>query len=90
MSILSRHEIEIRVLLTAIGVIGGIFLHPAVPLICIVLLSFAYRSFEAILLGLFVDFAWQPVAYMEPMPYFTLGAILVVWLLEPIRMQLLR
>lgn len=90
MSILSHHEIRIRILLTLIGVFGGMFVHPMVPIVCILLLACAYRSTEALFLGLFMDFAWQPLSYLHPLPYFTLGAIVIVWLFEPIRSQLLR
>lgn len=90
MSILSRHEINIRILLTIVGVLGGFFVHPAIPAVCIVFLAFAYRSYEALVLGLLIDFAWQPVGFAHPLPIFTIGAIVIVWVFEPIRSQLLR
>lgn len=90
MSTLSRHETSIRIALTIVGLWGLVFAHPAVPLLCIVLLSLAYRSFEALALGLLVDFAWQPVGLLHPLPYCTIAAIVIVWALEPLRTQLLR
>ena len=73
-----------------IGLVGGLFIHPAIPIACIIALALAYRSIEAVTLGLFVDLLWQPVSFMHPLPYCTIAAIVIVWALEPVRTQLLR
>ncbi len=58
--------------------------------ISIILLSLRFRSWEALLLGLCMDLTFQPSGdFFHTIPFFTLGAIAVVWLLEPLRRQLL-
>jgi hypothetical protein len=81
----------IRALIAAIGY-GSLFVGlPIVTAVCILLLALRYRAWEAVLLGLFVDFMWLPSEYaLYTLPYFTLGSIIVVWGLEPLRRQFLR
>ena len=73
----------------AIGIMGFIstlLLNPWVPAIAILALAFLWRAWEAILLGLFIDLLWLPPGHL---PYFTIGAIVVVWIMEPIRREFL-
>jgi len=70
----------------AVGLFGGIVLSPWIPGFCILLLSLRWRAFEALFLALCMDLFWSPLGHL---PFFTLGAIAVVWLLEPIRREFL-
>jgi hypothetical protein len=80
----------LRVTIACIGFIGAIFWPAWVPALCIVLLSVRFRAWEAILLGLFVDLLWlSPQSSFHGFPFFTLGAILVVWAFEPLRSEFL-
>ena len=77
---------SLRIAIAAVGFAGAIFLPVWVPAIAILVLAFFWRSWEALMLGLLVDFLWLP---MHSFPLFTLGAILVVWALEPVRNEFL-
>lgn len=57
--------------------------------LCILALSIRYRAWEAVVLGFMMDMLWLPFEGIA-FPYFTLGSIAVVWLLEPLRTQFLR
>lgn len=89
MSTLSRHEGSIRIGLTLIALLSGIFWSPWIALACMIMLAFAYTAYEVLFIGLVLDFLWHPIAVLHPLPLFTIVAILSVWLLEPIRSQLL-
>jgi hypothetical protein len=86
---LSRHAASIRTILVVIALVGGVFVHPAIALVCMAALALAYTAYEVLFLGLMMDFIWQPVSLLHPLPLFTLAAILLLWLLEPVRSQLL-
>lgn len=75
-----------RASVSVIGFLGAIFVPMWVPIAAILIAAFFWRAWEAMLLGLFVDLLWLPAGHV---PLFTLGAILVVWLLEPIRSEFL-
>ena len=83
-----------RVLLAVIGFASALVAPPWVPAICVVLLAVRYRAWEAIVLGLLVDLTWQPLGLaggiFHTLPLFTLFCIIVVWVFEPVRSQLLR
>lgn len=86
---LSRDN-SIRVLLFALGVLGALFAPFWVPLMCMLLLSMRFRAWEVLFLGLLIDFLWLPsVGYLHPVPLFTVGSILLVWALEPLRREFL-
>ena len=89
MSTLSRHEGSIRIGLTILAMLSGVFWSPWIALVCMVVLAFAYTAYEVLFIGLFIDFLWQPIAFLHPLPLFTILALLAVWLLEPVRSQLL-
>jgi len=76
----------VRIIIAVIGFIGAIFLPTWVPIAAIIVSAFFWRAWEAMALGLFVDFLWLPT---HAFPWITLGAIAVVWLLEPIRSEFL-
>lgn len=74
----------LRITIAVMGFLAAIVLNAWVPAIAIVALAFLWRSWEALLLGLFVDLLWLPQGQI---PFFTVGAILVVWVMEPIRKE---
>ena len=76
----------LRILIFVAGLLGGLSLSPWIPAVAILALSLRWRAFEALILALLMDFFWLPLGYV---PFFTLGAILVVWLLEPMRREFL-
>lgn len=80
-----------RILLGVLGYASLFWGLPWFTGLCIVLLALRYRAWEAILLGLFMDLMWLPSPYtLYTLPYFTLGSLVVVWGLEPLRRQFLR
>ncbi len=81
----------LRIIIAAVGFLG-IFVAPSwVPLVCIVLLSLRFRAWEGIVIGLVLDLMWLPLGlpYVH-VPFYTLVSILIVWGLEPLRLELLR
>lgn len=72
------------------GFVGAIFFTPWVPLAAVILLSLRFRAYEAIALGLFMDLMWLPAGFMSSVPWCTLIAFVIVFALEPLRVQLLR
>ncbi|MFA7309969.1 MAG: hypothetical protein WC050_03630 [Candidatus Paceibacterota bacterium] len=79
-----------RITIALIGFCGALIGHWWIPVICMLVLAFRYRAWEIILLGLSIDFMWEPAAGIAAsFPYFTIGAIVVVWAFEPIRSQFL-
>lgn len=77
---------SLRAALAFLGIFGAIFFPVWMPVAAIFILSALWRSWEALLIGLFLDFLWAPP---HAMPYFTLGAIAVVWAFEPLRARFL-
>lgn len=81
---------SIRVIIAAVGCIGAVFAPPWVTLACIVLLSLRYRAWEVIVLGLAADLMWLPGGpSLSLFPLFTVLALILVWGLEPLRLQFL-
>jgi len=76
----------IRVAIFSASLIGGLCFSPWIPAVGILALSLRWRAFEALALALMMDFFWLPVGHL---PLFTFGAIIVVWLLEPMRREFL-
>lgn len=76
----------IRISIAAIGFVGAIFSPVWIPIAAIFISAFFWRAWEAMLLGLFIDFLWLPIGAT---PWFTVGAIIIVWLFEPIRSEFL-
>lgn len=81
----------IRIVLASFGYISALVGVPWLTALCIVLLALRFRAWEAVLLGLCMDFLWLPMQFsVYTLPYFTIGALLIVWLFEPLRAQFLR
>jgi hypothetical protein len=84
------HPTSIRIALSAIGFIGALFMPPWVPFTVLVALSLRFRSYEAVALGLGMDLVWLPTGITSSIPWCTLTALVIVWVLEPLRVQLMR
>lgn len=80
----------IRPALALIGLLGVFFAPVWVPCLCAVLLSLRFRAWEAVCIGALIDMLWMPATGSIVLPFFTIAAIAIVWLLEPLRLQLLR
>ncbi len=76
----------LRITLAAIGFFSAILLSPWVTGVAMLALAFLWRAWEVLFLGLCIDLLWSPVGHI---PIFTIGAILIVWVLEPIRKEFL-
>ena len=79
-------ENSIRALLFALGAWGALFGPAWLPLVPMVLLSIRFSAWEVLLLGLLEDFLWMPGTQV---PWFTVAAIIIVWMFEPLRKELL-
>jgi hypothetical protein len=79
-----------RLIIAIVGVVGVFFAPPYVPLLCMLLLCLRFRAWEALCIGLLADMVWLPEASFGAIPFFTLAGVLLVWGLEPLRLQLLR
>lgn len=58
-------------------------------MICMLYLSVRHPAWEVPFLGLFIDLIWLSHGDGFSFPVFTIGSILVVWLLNPLRNQFL-
>jgi hypothetical protein len=80
----------IRVVLATAGFISILFAPWWVPFACMVLLSLRFRAWEVLLIGLCMDLIWLPTGtFFSPIPLFLLGALIMVWALEPLRSRFL-
>lgn len=86
---MSRLTSFFRAVLLLMGLIGALFGPWWLPVIAIVILSLRFRSWEALVIGLVADFVWLPAGLVAHPPLYTLGAIVLVWALEPLRRRLL-
>lgn len=77
------------------GILGAIFAPPWVPLLVIVILALSRWAWVVIPLALTVDFLWLPAgsgsglfgSLVDPVPLFTIGGIVLAWILEPLRSE---
>jgi hypothetical protein len=78
-----------RYLLFAIGV-ASVFFAPlwGVALVAL-LLSLRWRAWEVLFLGVLVDILWFPSGFAFGIPLATVLSVVLVWLFEPLRAQLL-
>ncbi len=81
---------KLRIALFAGGVLSAVFAPPWVVFAFIIVLALRFRAAEAIVLGLLMDLTWLPAAApFTVLPLCTLGAVAIVWLLEPVRIEFL-
>jgi hypothetical protein len=78
----------LRIALAVLGFLSAIAGWPLLTALIIIVLSLRYRAYEALCIGLVTDFLWQPAG--AHLPLFTLGAIILVWVLEPVRAEFMR
>ena len=79
-----------RVAIAVVGFISVLVFSPWVSVLCIFLLAVRFRSWEAILIGAFMDLTWlSSGTFFHSRPLFTLAALVVVWGFEPLRAQFL-
>ncbi|PIR82827.1 hypothetical protein COU20_00180 [Candidatus Kaiserbacteria bacterium CG10_big_fil_rev_8_21_14_0_10_59_10] len=80
----------LRPILFLIGLFSALFLTPWVTLVCAVLLAMRYHAWEVLVLGVVVDLVWLPgVSGVASIPFATLLAAALVWVLYPLRRELL-
>ena len=79
---------RLRLTLDFLGILSVLFLPAWVAIVIMAILSARYRAYEVLFLGLIMDFMWAPAAFSyATLPWFTLTAILFVWILEPLRSE---
>ncbi|MBV9159420.1 MAG: hypothetical protein JO019_02360 [Candidatus Kaiserbacteria bacterium] len=81
---------NVRPALAVIGFLGAMIAPPWVPIACIVLLALRFRAIEAIAIGFFTDMLWIGAPETHALPLFTIASIIIVWGLEPLRLEFLR
>lgn len=86
---MSSLELVLRGVLVVIAYVGAVMLPYWVPLMCLVLLSLRFRAWEAIGVGLLMDFLWVPASASVPLPVFTVITIIILWMFEPLRSEFL-
>jgi hypothetical protein len=80
----------IRVIVGLFGFTSIFFLSPIFVFLAVIILSVRYRAWEALFMGLILDFMWSPGGSMMMLiPFATLLSIFIVWALEPLRSELL-
>ncbi len=81
---------SIRILLACGGALGALFISPWVAFAAALLLSLRYPAWEVLCIGLLVDLMWLPASPGGAhIPIATLIAIALVWVLDPVRKELL-
>ena len=81
---------SVRALIGTVGFLGVMIAPPWVPMLCIVLLSLRFSAVEAVLLGFLMDMMWLPEVFPHGLPLYTIASIIIVWGLEPLRLEFLR
>jgi len=80
---------KIRIGLDGIMLASALFGIPVVTGTCALLLSLRWRAWEVLAAGVFVDLLYVPMDGIFGVPFpATITALVVVWGLEPFRMQL--
>ena len=79
----------VRIVLASVGIISVFTAPPWVPILCAVLLALRWRAPEVVLIGALIDLVWLSSTFLYGIPSATLGSILVLWILEPFRRELL-
>ena len=80
-------ENSVRIFLFFFGIFAALYGPPWLSLIPITLVALRFRAWEALLLGLLVDFLWLSAGFSWPV--FLLASIAIVWAFEPLRRELL-
>lgn len=81
----------IRACIAVLGFVSVMFFSPLLTAACMVALSVRYRAFEVVALGAFADLLWLPYdGFLFSFPIATVISIILVWALEPLRLEFLR
>ncbi|MBI5645256.1 hypothetical protein HY970_04130 [Candidatus Kaiserbacteria bacterium] len=83
---------KIRIAL-ALGALVSVFFAPIwVSIVLMVALSLRFRAIEVLFIGLLIDLLWMTpgTTFFSQLPLFTLGAIILVWALEPLRLEIMK
>jgi hypothetical protein len=81
-----------RVLLSLAAVVGVLYAPWWVPAALVLALCVRFRAWEVILIGMFADLFWMPTfvgASFESLPLSTIYALVILFIFEPLRRQLL-
>lgn len=78
-----------RVFLAILGTVSAAVFTPWVTAIFMVILAARWRAWEVIAIGMIADILWFPSSTLWSIPLATFFGIVVVWLLEPLRNELL-
>lgn len=79
----------LRALLVLVSLVSVFFAPWWITALCALILAVRWRSWEVIVLGVFVDALWLPHSFFYGFPVATFLAIVAVWVLEPLRNELL-
>lgn len=78
-----------RIALASIGMVS-VFVAPAwVPAVSALVLAIRWRAWEVLAIGALADLMWFPTTILWGIPVATLLAVSLLWLLEPLRNELL-
>ncbi len=78
-----------RTLLSLIGVLS-VFVAPIwVPVVCAVCLALRWRAWEVLVIGALIDIVWLPSTVMYGIPLALSLSLIVVWMFEPVRRELM-
>lgn len=82
--------LSVRMLLVLCAFVSAVAAPPWVPFLFALVLALRFPAWEVIILGLCIDLAWLPVhVSTEGFPLATILGIFLVWVLEPVRRELL-
>lgn len=76
-----------RLVLSLLGLLSALFAPYYITALFIIALCVRYRAYEAVALGLILDFLWQPAG--AHLPFFTVIALVSLWGFEPLRREFL-
>jgi hypothetical protein len=82
-----RNSLVVRTVLTCAGLVGGLAVSPYAAAVAMVILALCWQAYEVLALGLVLDMFWLPPGHI---PLFTMGAVALLWLFEPLRKRLFR
>ncbi len=87
---MSQNLDALRITLALALCVSALFLAWWVSIILMIALAAHSRAWEIILVGFLMDCIWLPAGGLfSPVPVFTLAAIAIAWLFEPIRSRIL-
>ena len=86
-----------RLALGVLGFLSALIAPSWAPMLFIVILSLRFRAIEALAIGFFTDMLWLAPSGVEglgsishALPLYTIAAVIIVWGLEPLRLEFLR